>query len=168
MDVSVATVVDARPSPDTPGHLDATEPIPMRITPARTAIAAAAVGLVLAGCATDDATDAAADETTTATESAPLIADTEYRTIGEFKDAAVEAGLECDDFTEATDLPETTWQQGTCGDVTLSLYRAQEDKDTTTAAYEGDDTVLVGPNWTVVGPQDAIDTVQPGLGGEVA
>lgn len=135
----------------------------MRITPARTLLAAAAVSLVLAGCATE-----AGAEETTSTEAAPLIADTEYRIVDDFKDAAVQAGLECDDWAAVTDLPETTWQEGTCGDVTLSLYRAQEDKDATVEAYAGDDALLVGPNWTVTGPQDALDTVQPGLGGEFA
>lgn len=139
----------------------------MRITPARTLVAAAALGLVLAGCATEDVSDAGADATPT-TDTAPLIADTEYRVIDDLKDAAVQAGLECDDWTVASELSETTWQEGTCGDVTLSLYRAQEDKDATVDAYAGDDTVLVGPNWTVTGPQDAIDAVQPGLGGETA
>ncbi|BDZ42978.1 hypothetical protein GCM10025865_22770 [Paraoerskovia sediminicola] len=138
----------------------------------KTLPAVLAAGLLvtgLAACSSDDgSTDSSTDASTAAASaSAPaVVKDTEYRIVDDLKDAAVAAGLACDDWT-TIDPVAPAWQVGTCGDSTLTLYRAQEDKTqgADAARDDADAVVLVGPNWTVVTSQDVVDTIQPALGG---
>ncbi|ROS78455.1 hypothetical protein [Cellulomonas sp. PhB143] len=122
----------------------------------------------LAGCSSSD-DDASSDASSSAAapSSPAVVKNTEYRSIDDFKDAVVAAGLTCDDWT-TTDATEPAWQTGTCdGDVTLTLYASQENKDADAATARKDSSVavLVGPNWTVVGSADDVDAVAPKLGG---
>jgi hypothetical protein len=118
-------------------------------------VVALSVVFLLAGCSS-------------APEENDADAPTEYGTIEELRDAAVDAGLDCDDWEEGT--ADGNWAQyGTCGsDTTLATYtsESQRDDDVDGAkerALGGE--LLVGPNWTV--RADDVADLQTELGGTV-
>lgn len=127
-------------------------------------LATLTIALALAGCS--DATSST--ETTGASESASAtvraLAGT-YNTVADLKNAAVDAGYTCANWTEGD------WNQGTCsendffgvftnqGARSAYMHRAQAAGDSFTA--------LVGDNWYIAGDEAALKAIADKLNGKI-
>lgn len=139
----------------------------MRRTYGLAAIGCLSLGL-LVGCSSSVSTSDSASPTAAGSASAAPEKDATYTDVVALKDAAVAAGLECADFQETNDVPNSS-QSGECGDTAvLAIYASTADQDKwldSLAASSEEQVVLSGPNWTVK-YADA-KALQPMLGGVI-
>lgn len=103
----------------------------------------------------------------------PSRSDTEtqsYKSALELRDAAVESGYSCPEWSYVGFLAGI--DSGNCSDETLlQVYVTKKVKDemmSQRASREGDSPALVGENWMVVGPNSfELESLQRSLGGEI-
>lgn len=109
-----------------------------------------------------------------AESSSPVVEkDANYSTIEEFRDAAIEAGLECPSWAERTGSTYAA-AAGDCSDsAVLSIFSSESQRDEQVAVLKSitikgeGQPLLVGPNWMINGPLEDLEAVQPVLGGIV-
>lgn len=131
--------------------------------------AVVATALLTASCSsTSNPTEPEAETSSPAVEK-----DASYSTIEEFRDAVVEAGLDCPSWSERTGSTYAA-AAGDCSDSTvLSIFSSETQRDEQVAVLKAitiedeGQPLLVGPNWMINGHLEDLEAVQPALGGIV-
>lgn len=140
----------------------------MRIT-----IPAACVGILLAfslgGCS---------GEESPSSPSSPRAASAGYTSVSQLKDDAVAAGYSCTNW-EVTNQVESAKESGTCyADDAFGIYASTDALQRQVRDYKAQQQVsadsgtqpaaiLVGPNWTISGDQDALSVISAKLHAEL-
>lgn len=124
----------------------------------------AAVGLVaaLAGCGS----------AATSSASAPPADGGTFGTVADLRDAFTRAGGTCDNWKEAASPTFSAAQQGNCNYLTFSTYATDDDKQVYITYFRdysagGNNAILVGQNWLILGAADLIAEAESLLGGVV-
>lgn len=94
-----------------------------------------------------------------------------YESPDDIADALTDAGLECSGLREAP-LSNDAVQTQTCtsGDepLTLRVFSDPTDLDAEIEAFDaGEEGMLVGENWSLVGPSAYVEDAHAKLGGEI-
>ncbi|KTF03516.1 hypothetical protein HMPREF3167_07405 [Trueperella sp. HMSC08B05] len=124
-------------------------------------LATITIALALAGCS--DSTSS--NETTKPTPEVTRTLSGTYNSVAELRDAAVDAGYTCDNWTDGE------WNQGTCSEADFfAVFTNQGSRSAyihkAQAAGESF-TALVGDNWYIAGDEAALKELEGKLDGTV-
>lgn len=137
--------------------------------------AAAALGaavILVSGCAPDTPSPAATTPTVSSpTPSPSYTKDARYGSVVELRDALIAAGYKCPSWLQ-DDRIKLAAESGQCSDAdVLSTYATQADLDEYVDGWRSlgleDNPIVVGPNWVLNLPEEAIPQVRERLGGTV-
>jgi hypothetical protein len=103
----------------------------------------------------------------------PETKDVSYATIDEFRDAVVDAGVDCSGFSERTGMAHAAAGADCSSATVIMIFSSESQRDeqvATLKSFAVDDEgrpLLVGPNWVVNGGIGDLEKLQAAIGGMI-